>query len=40
MTELKTCIQEIHDVGPSIIAVSSTEIDNKLTSLVSTKKGR
>ena len=39
MNELKEAIQELRTKGPKIVAVSSTEIDNKLTSVISSYKG-
>lgn len=37
--ELKDAIKELHKMGPQTVAVSSTDIDEKLTSIVSTAKG-
>lgn len=39
MSELQNAIKKLHLNGPKIIAVSSTELDNKLTAVVSTAKG-
>lgn len=39
MTELQSAIKKLHQIGPKIIAVSSTEFNNKLTTVVSTEKG-
>ncbi|XP_076639344.1 pyridoxal kinase [Colletes latitarsis] len=36
--ELRSAIKELHKAGPQIVAVSSTEIDNKLTAIFSTIK--
>ncbi|KAJ8673649.1 hypothetical protein QAD02_004911 [Eretmocerus hayati] len=38
MSDLKSSIKEIHELGPKTIAVSSSDIDEKLTSIVSTSK--
>ncbi|XP_008214875.1 pyridoxal kinase isoform X1 [Nasonia vitripennis] len=38
MSELKDGIQELHKMGPKTVAISSTDIDEKLTSIVSTAK--
>ncbi|XP_050464771.1 pyridoxal kinase [Cataglyphis hispanica] len=37
MTELQNVIKKLHQIGPNIIAVSSTEFNNKLTTVVSEK---
>lgn len=39
MTALSDAILELHKVGPKIVAVSSCDIDNKLTSVTSSIKG-
>lgn len=39
MSELEDGIQELHKMGPQTVAISSTDIDEKLTSIVSTAKG-
>lgn len=36
--ELQDTVTELHKMGPKVIAVSSTEINDKLTALVSTMK--
>ncbi|XP_076281658.1 pyridoxal kinase [Lasioglossum baleicum] len=36
--EVQTAIKVLHNAGPHIVAVSSTEIDNKLTAICSTVK--
>ncbi|XP_020278168.1 pyridoxal kinase [Pseudomyrmex gracilis] len=38
MIELKSAIKKLHQIGPQTVAVSSTEIDSKLTAVVSTTK--
>ncbi|XP_076753295.1 pyridoxal kinase [Xylocopa sonorina] len=38
MSELQNAIRKVHKVGPQTIAVSSTEIGDKLTTVISTKK--
>lgn len=40
MSELKEAIKVLHSKGPKIVAVSSTDIENKLTSVTSVSKGR
>ena len=40
VSELKDAVQELHKLGPQTVAVSSTDIDEKLTSVVSTAKGK
>lgn len=39
MTELQSAIKTLHQIGPQIVAVSSTELDDKLTAIVSAVKG-
>lgn len=39
MSELQNAVKELHKAGPRTVAVSSTEIDNKLTTIVSTIEG-
>ncbi|XP_014238929.1 pyridoxal kinase [Trichogramma pretiosum] len=39
MEELRQSIKELHSLGPKTIAVSSTDIDDKLTSILSTEDG-
>lgn len=39
MKELKNAIKKLHETGPQIVCISSTEIDSKLTSVVSSAKG-
>ena len=36
MSELQNAVKELHKAGPRTVAVSSTEIDNNLTAIVST----
>lgn len=38
LSELKNAVKEVHKIGPQTVAVSSTEINDKLTAIVSTKK--
>jgi len=39
MVELQNAIKKLHQIGPQTIAVSSTDLNDKLTALVSTIKG-
>lgn len=39
MTDLLNAIEKLHEIGPQIVAVSSTDFNDKLTALVSTAKG-
>ncbi|XP_072765049.1 pyridoxal kinase isoform X3 [Anoplolepis gracilipes] len=39
MIELQDAIKKLHQIGPKTVAVSSTELNNKLTAVVSTEKG-
>ena len=36
MSDVQNAVKELHKAGPRIVAVSSTDIDNKLTAIVST----
>ncbi|XP_076183301.1 pyridoxal kinase [Ptiloglossa arizonensis] len=38
ISELKSALKQLHKLGPQIVAISSTEIDNKLTATLSTIK--
>ncbi|KOX67899.1 Pyridoxal kinase [Melipona quadrifasciata] len=38
MSELQNALKELHKIGPQTVAVSSTEINDKLTAIVSTSK--
>ncbi|CAK9832134.1 Pyridoxal kinase [Anthophora retusa] len=38
MSELKDAIRRLHDIGPEIVAISSTDINNKLTAVFSITK--
>ncbi|KMQ90540.1 pyridoxal kinase-like protein [Lasius niger] len=38
ITELQNAIKRLHQIGPKTVAVSSTELNNKLTAVVSTEK--
>lgn len=38
IVELQTAIKSLHEAGPQIVAVSSSEIDNKLTAVISSLK--
>lgn len=38
MSELQNAIRKVHKIGPQTVAVSSTEIGDKLTTVISTKK--
>lgn len=38
MSELQNALKELHKIGPKTVAVSSTEINDKLTAIVSTSK--
>ncbi|KOC70752.1 Pyridoxal kinase [Habropoda laboriosa] len=38
MSELKNAIKELHNIGPGTVAISSTDIDDKLTAVFSTTK--
>lgn len=39
ITELQNAIKKLHQIGPKTVAVSSTELNDKLTAVVSTEKG-
>lgn len=39
MSELQDAITVLHKIGPQTVAVSSTEINDKLTAIISTNKG-
>lgn len=39
MSELQNAIKKLHQKGPKTVAVSSTELSDKLTAIVSTAKG-
>ncbi|XP_006625018.1 pyridoxal kinase [Apis dorsata] len=38
MSDLENAIKKVHKMGPQTVAVSSTELDNKLTTIISTNK--
>ncbi|KAF3430144.1 hypothetical protein E2986_02491 [Frieseomelitta varia] len=38
MSELQNALKELHKIGPQTVAVSSTEMNDKLTAIVSTSK--
>lgn len=38
ITELQNAIKKLHQIGPKTVAVSSTELNDKLTAVVSTEK--
>lgn len=38
MTELQNAIKKLHQIGPKTVALSSSELNNKLTAVVSTEK--
>ena len=40
MDDMKNGINDLHKLGPKIVAISSTDIDDKLTSVVSNVKGK
>lgn len=40
MSDLENAVKQLHKIGPQTVAVSSTEISNKLTAVVSTKKDK
>ena len=40
MSDLKEAIQILHSKGPKTVAVSSTDINDKLTSIKSTSAGK
>lgn len=39
MSELQDAVTVLHKIGPQTVAVSSTEINDKLTAIISTNKG-
>lgn len=39
ISELQNAIKKLHQKGPKIVAVSSTELSDKLTAVVSNAKG-
>lgn len=39
ITDLRNAIKKLHQIGPQIVAVSSTELNDKLTAVVSAVKG-
>lgn len=40
MTDLTNAIEKLHSMGPKIVAVSSTDLNGKLTAVVSRAKGK
>jgi len=39
MSELQNAIKKLHHNGPKTVAISSTDLSDKLTAIVSTTKG-
>lgn len=38
-SDLENAIKKVHKMGPQTVAISSTELNNKLTTIISTNKG-
>lgn len=39
MSDLQNAVKKLHEIGPKTVAVSSTELGDKLTAIFSTIKG-